>query len=74
MKHMLILRTAAALLILALPAHADIRARQVEKTYMISGTSGIELYRSIGARGPRIRDGSSSAIAITEFDLKWGRD
>lgn len=74
MKHMLFLRTAAALFLLALPAHADIRARQVEKTYTISGTTGIELYRSIGARGPRIRGGISSAIAKTDFDLKWSRD
>lgn len=58
----------------ALPAHADIRATEVEKTYTISGRTGLELYRSIGERGPRIRDGQSSAVAITEFDLRWGRD
>jgi predicted secreted Zn-dependent protease len=65
---------AAAMFLLALPAHADIRATEVEKTYTISGTTGMALYESIGERGPRIRDGESSAIAKTDFDLKWGRD
>ncbi|MCP4999081.1 MAG: DUF922 domain-containing protein [Hyphomicrobiales bacterium] len=74
MKRILIPRTAAALLLLALPAHSDIRATEVEKTYAISGTTGVSLYESIGARGPRIRSGASSAIAKTDFDLKWGRD
>ena len=74
MKRIDILRTAAALLLLSLPAHADIRATEVEKTYAISGTTGIALYESIGARGPRIRGGAWSAIAKTDFDLKWGRD
>lgn len=69
-----ILRTASALLFLALPVHADIRATEVEKTYAISGTTGMALYESIGTRGPRIRGGASSAIAKTDFDLKWGRD
>ncbi|WP_419912440.1 DUF922 domain-containing protein [Hoeflea sp.] len=60
---------------LALPAQgADIRPNFVEKFYSVSGTSGIELYESIGARGPVIRGGASRAIALTEFDLKWGRD
>lgn len=70
MKRILIL----PLLLLALPAHADIRAKEVVKTYAISGTTGLALYQSIGAHGPRIRGGASSAIAKTDFDLKWGRD
>jgi predicted secreted Zn-dependent protease len=74
MKSIPVRRTAAALLFLSLPAHADVRATDVEKTYPISGTTGIALYESIGARGPRIRSGTSSAIATTDFDLKWGRD
>ena len=53
---------------------ADIRAKEVVKTYAISGTTGIALYQSIGAKGPRLRGGLSSAIAKTDFDLKWGRD
>ena len=69
-----VLRLAAAFIFPALPAHADIRPNYVEKFYTVSGTSGIELYESIGARGPLIRGGTSRAIAITEFNLKWGRD
>ena len=62
------------MLLLTLPAHADIRAREVVKTYAISGTTGLEFHKSIGARGPRLRGGLSSAIAKTDFDLKLGRD
>ncbi|MDF1600406.1 DUF922 domain-containing protein [Mesorhizobium sp. YIM 152430] len=40
--------------------------------YSISGTTGIELYQSIGANGPKI--GIGRAIAYTNFDLKWSRD
>ena len=69
-----ILFTLAVLLPFALPVHADIRPREVEKTYRVSGTTGLELYKSIGERGPRLRGGLSSAIAKTDFDLKWGRD
>jgi len=42
------------------------------ETYEIAGTTGIELYRSIGERGPKI--GFVRAIAYTTFDLKWARD
>jgi len=63
-----------ALVLLALPARAEIRAQVAEKTYAISGATGRALYESIGERGPRIRDGAASAVARTDFDLKWGRD
>ncbi len=63
-----------ALCYLATPAHAEIRAKLVETTYAISGSTGKALYVSIGERGPRLRGGASSAIAKTDFDLKWGRD
>lgn len=72
MKHILFF--SIVLFLLAPPAHADIRATEVEKTYAISGTTGLALYKSIGTSGPRIRGGISSAIAKTDFDLKWGRD
>jgi len=61
------------LLLAALPARAEIRATVVEKTYAISGTTGMALYQSIGVNGPLLR-GAASAIAKTDFDLKWGRD
>ncbi len=69
-----VLTIAFALLFPALPAQAEVRAKEVVKSYAISGTTGMALYRSIGDRGPRLRGGLSSAIAKTDFDLKWGRD
>lgn len=42
------------------------------ETYAIEGTTGLELYRSIGRNGPKI--GPTRAIAYTTFDLKWSRD
>lgn len=49
--------------------------RPVEKTayYTISGTTGPELYASIGARGPEIGQGRRT-IAYTNFKLTWTRD
>ncbi|MFZ2102837.1 MAG: DUF922 domain-containing protein [Oricola sp.] len=63
-----------ALLLAALPARADIVAREVETAYPVSGATGAALYASIGERGPNIRDGAARAIAHTVFDLKWHRD
>lgn len=42
------------------------------ETYAVSGGTGLELYRSIGARGPEV--GGVRTIAYTTFDLKWSRD
>lgn len=47
-------------------------ATEQVKTYAVNGTSGIELYTSIGERGPSV--GVGRAIAHTTFDLKWSRD
>lgn len=57
---------------IAVPLHGA-TAETIEKvaTYAVSGTSGIELYRSIGERGPKL--GPTRAIAHTTFDLKWTR-
>jgi|GEM_PF-297517 len=41
------------------------------KTYAINGTTGIDLYRSIGDRGPKA---GVPAIAHTTFKLTWTRD
>ena len=41
------------------------------KTYTVIGSSGIELYRSIGERGPAA---GVQAIAHTSFKLTWTRD
>jgi predicted secreted Zn-dependent protease len=52
---------------------ADAKGTIVEKvaTYPIDGRTGVELYMSIGERGPKI--GPTRAIAHTTFDLKWTR-
>lgn len=58
----------------ATTAHAaDWTATEQVKPYKVAGTTAIELYESIGARGPLL-GGSSRAIATTTFDLKWRRD
>lgn len=41
------------------------------KTYAIRGATGIDLYRSIGERGPAA---GVQAIALTSFRLTWTRD
>ncbi len=66
---------AALLLAALLPVQAfAFPVKEVEKTYPVSGGTGMALYDSIGANGPRIRDGAAGAIAYTTFDLKWRRD
>jgi predicted secreted Zn-dependent protease len=45
---------------------------QVE-TYAITGTSGIELYASIGEQGPLVGEGIRT-IAHTNFKLTWSRN
>jgi predicted secreted Zn-dependent protease len=52
-------------------AHADWQATEKVQSYSISGKSGIELYRSIGERGPKA--GLVRAIAHTNFTLTWSR-
>jgi predicted secreted Zn-dependent protease len=69
-------RTAAMLsLLLLLPSHGalaqDVQAVEKVVPYAISGSSGIELYRSIGERGPESRNGR--AIALTDYRLTWTR-
>ncbi len=57
----------------AAEAHsADWKAVEQVKTYAVSGTSGPELYASIGERGPAASIGR--AIAHTNFKLTWTRD
>jgi predicted secreted Zn-dependent protease len=41
------------------------------ESYAISGSSGIELYRSIGEHGPKSRNGR--AVAVTDYRLTWTR-
>lgn len=62
------------LLLAGTSAFAD-NWQPVEKSayYTISGTTGPELYASIGARGPEIGEGRRT-IAYTNFKLTWTRD
>jgi predicted secreted Zn-dependent protease len=64
---------ATAVLLAVLPAAALADGRFAEKivTYPIEGSTGMELYLSIGKRGPKL--GPTRAIAHTTFDLKWSR-
>ncbi|WP_048649165.1 DUF922 domain-containing Zn-dependent protease [Nitratireductor soli] len=65
---------AIAFLLGALPQAAWAEWKAIEKieTYAISGGTGIELYQSIGANGPKV--GVGRAIAYTDFKLTWRRD
>lgn len=66
--------TALLSLFTPLTAHAQSgtwRPSEQIKTYAISGSSGIELYRSIGERGPQA---GVQAVAHTTFKLTWRRD
>lgn len=57
------------------PTAAQAEWKPVEKiaTYRVSGRTGIDLYRSIGHRGPIVGT-SVRAIAHTNFRLTWKRD
>lgn len=55
-----------------MPARADWRPTEQFEPYSISGTTGPELYASIGERGPKV--GVGRAIAYTDFRLTWSRD
>ena len=64
----------AALILAALPASgagAWEAAERIE-SYAVSGSSAIELYRSIGENGPKA--GAGRAIAFTTYELLWSRD
>lgn len=62
----------ALLLLSAASAQADWKPVERVEHYPVSGTTGIDLYRSIGENGPQV--GVGRAIAFTDFDLKWSRD
>jgi predicted secreted Zn-dependent protease len=64
---------AAGLLVPAHPFAAEWKAVEREQPYMIEGTTGPELYASIGARGPEL-GGLMRTIAHTTFKLTWARD
>lgn len=53
-------------------AHAEWKPVETIKTYAIGGTTGAELYDSIGERGPLLGP-KVRAIAHTDFKLTWTR-
>jgi predicted secreted Zn-dependent protease len=57
---------------LPMTAYADWQPIEIIKTYAITGTSGAELYDSIGERGPLLGP-KIRAIAHTDFKLTWTR-
>lgn len=63
------------LLVASSPAFAGAEWQAVEKvkTYAISGTTGPELYESIGFKGPLL-NGKVRTIAHTDFKLTWSRN
>ena len=63
---------AAVLSAAPVAALADWKPVEKEAPYAISGTTGPDLYASIGERGPKA--GIGRAIAFTDFRLTWTRD
>lgn len=53
-------------------AQAEWQAIEKVKTYTVSGTTGPELYASIGQKGPQISK-NRRTIAHTNFTLLWSR-
>lgn len=70
-----ILGAAICLGLVPLEASAQSQWQPVEQvqTYPITGDSGVDLYASIGERGPKIGK-EVRAIAHTNFKLTWTRD
>lgn len=73
-------RTALALAF-ALVAASPLAAQEADgwkptekiERYAISGQTELDLYKSIGEKGPMVRGGKVRAIAYTDFKLTWDR-
>lgn len=61
----------AGLLIAASAAAADWQAVERVEPYTVQGATGLEIYQSIGERGPKL--GVARVIAHTGFKLTWTR-
>ena len=70
-----ILWTGVCLVLVPINASAQSQWQPVEQvqTYPVTGDSGVDLYASIGERGPKIGR-EVRAIAHTNFKLTWTRD
>ena len=64
---------AVGFLMTALAPASEWKAVEREEPYLIQGTTGPELYASIGERGPEV-GGLTRTIAHTSFKLTWTRD
>lgn len=64
---------AAGFLTVSPPLAAEWKAVEREQPYIIQGTTGPDLYASIGERGPEV-GGLMRSIAHTTFKLTWTRD
>ena len=67
-----LLAVAMGIVFWPMAAHAEWKPVETIKTYAITGTSGAELYDSIGERGPLLGP-KVRAIAHTDFKLTWTR-
>ena len=61
----------AALLFAASASAQDWQAVERVEPYDVTGSTGLDIYRSIGARGPKL--GVARVIAHTGFKLTWTR-
>ena len=61
----------AALLFAASAAAQEWQAVERVEPYSVAGSTGLEIYQSIGARGPKL--GVARVIAHTGFKLTWTR-
>lgn len=61
-------------LLQASPAAAEWKPIEKVETYAVSGQTGLELYTSIGERGPKVGKSKHRVIAHTNFKLTWVRD
>lgn len=67
-----LVRLLTAICLVPAAAQADWQAVEKVETYAITGSTGAELYASIGERGPVVRD-DRRTIAYTNFKLTWSR-
>lgn len=67
-----VLTACTAALLVAAPAVA--KTIEQEKPYAITGTTGAELYASIGQNGPEVGRDGRRTIAYTFFTLTWSRN
>mgnify|MGYP001137131977 CR=1 FL=1 len=61
----------SAMLLAASAAAQDWQAVERVEPYSVAGSTGLEIYQSIGARGPKL--GVARVIAHTGFKLTWTR-